>query len=229
MWAAMRCPACQADVPQGQFCLACGAQSAGVAQAAIAVLALTTFAITGSSSASDEGRFPSGTVLAERYRVLDFLGRGGMGEVYRAFDLKLDQIVALKFLPAATADNARLLERFRGEVRLVGQVSHRNVCRVHDIGDADGAALDPRGRLIDFRGVPLHGARAICPPALAGKLGGRLRDQLVCGDLLVGFALGTGLAVLYHTWLAFSRGASMSRSANLTLAPAGGFWTRSAS
>jgi serine/threonine-protein kinase len=64
-----------------------------------------------------------------------------MGEVYRAFDLKLDQTVALKFLPAATARDPRLLERFRGEVRVARQVSHRNVCRVHDIGEAEGAAF----------------------------------------------------------------------------------------
>jgi serine/threonine-protein kinase len=94
-----------------------------------------------SSTATDEGRFPVGTILGERFRVLGFLGRGGMGEVYRVFDLKLDQPVALKFLPAATAGNPRLLERFRGEVRIARQVSHRNVCRVHDIGEADGAAF----------------------------------------------------------------------------------------
>jgi predicted Ser/Thr protein kinase len=94
-----------------------------------------------SSSAPEEGRFPSGTILGERYRILGLLGRGGMGEVYRAFDLKLDQTVALKFLPAAANNNTRLLERFRGEVRVARQVSHRNVCRVHDIGEADGLAF----------------------------------------------------------------------------------------
>jgi serine/threonine-protein kinase len=92
-----------------------------------------------SSSASDEGRFPAGTLLGERYRVLGLLGRGGMGEVYRATDLKLNQVVALKFLPEATARNPKLLERFHGEVRIARQVSHRNVCRVYDLGEVDGA------------------------------------------------------------------------------------------
>jgi serine/threonine-protein kinase len=92
-----------------------------------------------SSSAPDEGRFPAGTILGERYRILGLLGKGGMGEVYRAHDLKLEQQVALKFLPPGMARNSRLLERFRGEVRIARQISHRNVCRVYDLGEIDGA------------------------------------------------------------------------------------------
>jgi serine/threonine-protein kinase len=92
-----------------------------------------------SSSAPDEGRFPAGTILGERYRILGLLGKGGMGEVYRTHDLKLEQQVALKFLPGAMARNSRLLERFRGEVRIARQISHRNVCRVYDLGEIDGA------------------------------------------------------------------------------------------
>jgi serine/threonine protein kinase len=92
-----------------------------------------------SNTSSDEGRFPVGTTLGERYRVLGLLGRGGMGEVYRALDLKLNQAVALKFLPEATARDPRLLERFHGEVRIARQVSHPNVCRVYDLGEIEGA------------------------------------------------------------------------------------------
>jgi serine/threonine protein kinase len=62
-----------------------------------------------------------------------------MGEVYRATDLTLGQSVALKFLPEEAGPNhQRLLERFHGEVRIARQVSHPNVCRVYDIGEADG-------------------------------------------------------------------------------------------
>jgi len=91
-----------------------------------------------SSSDLDEGRFLPGTLLGGRYRIIGLLGRGGMGEVYRATDLALGQSVALKFLPAEAAQNQRLLERFHGEVRIARQVSHPNVCRVYDIGQAEG-------------------------------------------------------------------------------------------
>jgi serine/threonine-protein kinase len=91
-----------------------------------------------SVSSVDEGRFVAGTLLGGRYRIIGLLGRGGMGEVYRATDMMLGQSVALKFLPAEASSNPRLLERFHGEVRVARQVSHPNVCRVYDIGEIEG-------------------------------------------------------------------------------------------
>lgn len=85
----------------------------------------------------DSGNFVAGTILASRYRIIGLLGKGGMGEVYKAEDIKLSQIVALKFcLISSKRQNA--LERFIGEVRTARQVSHPNVCRVFDIGEIDG-------------------------------------------------------------------------------------------
>src|ERR1039458_9755226 len=91
-----------------------------------------------SSRNMDEGRFPPGTLLAQRYRVVSLLGRGGIGEVYRANDLLLAQTVALKFLPAQWTSHEETLARFRNEVRIARQISHPNVCRVYDIGEAEG-------------------------------------------------------------------------------------------
>ncbi len=91
-----------------------------------------------SGSESIEGRFPPGTLLNGRYRIIALLGKGGMGEVYRATDLTLGQSVALKFLPALAASESHWLERFHSEVRIARQVSHPNVCRVYDIGEAEG-------------------------------------------------------------------------------------------
>src|SRR6202162_2610009 len=84
------------------------------------------------------GRFTPGQIIAERYRVVALAGRGGMGEVYRAEDLTLGQVVALKFLPEALSQDAAALARFHAEVRTARQVSHPNVCRVFDIGEAEG-------------------------------------------------------------------------------------------
>ena len=91
-----------------------------------------------SSGAIDHGRFPPGTVLGGRYRIVGRLGRGGMGEVYRADDLKLGQPVALKFLPPDVDRDPARLTQLHNEVRMARQVSHPNVCRVYDIGEVDG-------------------------------------------------------------------------------------------
>jgi serine/threonine-protein kinase len=77
-------------------------------------------------------------MLAGRYRIFGLVGRGGMGEVYRADDLKLGQPVALKFLPAGVEADPARLGRFLDEVRLARQIAHPNVCRVYDVGEVDG-------------------------------------------------------------------------------------------
>jgi len=120
-------------------------------------------------------RFTPGQILASRYRIVSRLGRGGMGEVYRADDLKLGQAVALKFLPEGLAHDPGRLALLHDEVKLARQISHPHVCRVHDIGEADGqtfismefvdgedlAALLRRiGRLPPDKGVQV--ARQLC-------------------------------------------------------------------
>ena len=82
--------------------------------------------------------FAPGAIIAGRYRLVSLLGRGGMGEVYRADDLTLDQQVALKFLPAGVAADPDRLAQFHAELRIARQVSHKNVCRLYDLGDHEG-------------------------------------------------------------------------------------------
>jgi len=82
-----------------------------------------------SSDSIPAGGFTPGTILADRYRIIGLLGRGGMGEVYRADDLKLGQPVALKFLPPKLAEDPVRRERFFAEVRITRQLSHPNICR----------------------------------------------------------------------------------------------------
>ncbi|MFO0896940.1 MAG: serine/threonine-protein kinase [Pirellulales bacterium] len=87
---------------------------------------------------SEEQRIPVGEVVAGRYRVLGLLGRGGVGEVYRAHDLRLGQDVALKFLRADRLSRPTRWADFAAEVRLARRVSHPNVNRVHDLGEWNG-------------------------------------------------------------------------------------------
>ena len=77
-------------------------------------------------------------MLAGRFRIIALLGRGGMGEVYRAEDMKLGQQVALKFLPVSFAGDAAKLAGLYDEVRLGRQVSHPNVCRIYDVMEFEG-------------------------------------------------------------------------------------------
>jgi serine/threonine-protein kinase len=92
-----------------------------------------------SSDSIDHGRFPPGTLLGGgRYRIVGRLGRGGMGEVFRADDLKLGQVVALKFLPPDVDRDPARLTQLHTEVRMARQVSHPNICRVYDIDEEGG-------------------------------------------------------------------------------------------
>ncbi len=142
------CPACRNSVPDGgRFCPACG--SAVGTPTSLPTVADSGAASFARSYASDarrvatpdpgaQARFVPGALIAGRYRVVGLLGRGGMGEVYRADDLKLGQPVALKLLPDALARNPAALARFHNEVRVARQISHPNVCRVYDIAEAEG-------------------------------------------------------------------------------------------
>jgi serine/threonine-protein kinase len=93
-----------------------------------------------SGGASSDGRpgLLTGTTIAERYDVFDLLGVGGMGEVYRARDRELDELVALKLLRPDVAGLPAWLDRFRNEVRLARRVTHRNVARTFELGEAGG-------------------------------------------------------------------------------------------
>jgi predicted Ser/Thr protein kinase len=145
----VKCESCGTISDRGRFCSSCGAPFASDVLVTAGPVVATPprspkAAKTPSAkpSASDgglanQGRFLPGTLLAQRYRIVALLGKGGMGEVYRADDLTLGQPVALKFLPEAAARDEDALARFHNEVRTARQVSHSNVCRVYDVGEID--------------------------------------------------------------------------------------------
>ena len=144
-------------------------------------------------------RFAPGAIIAGRYRLVALLGRGGMGEVYRADDLTLDQPVALKFLPERRRGRPdSRLAQFHNELRIARQVSHKNVCRLYDLGDADGrrfltmeyvdgedlASLLRRiGRIPQDKAIEL--ARQLCAGVAAAHERGVLHRDLKPANVMI--------------------------------------------
>jgi eukaryotic-like serine/threonine-protein kinase len=94
-----------------------------------------------SATTPASAKLEKGATFAGRYEILNTVGKGGMGIVYRAQDRKLDEVVALKVLRSeALRDDPSLLERFKQEIKLARKITHRNVLRTHDFSEADGIA-----------------------------------------------------------------------------------------
>jgi eukaryotic-like serine/threonine-protein kinase len=126
----MKCPRCQADNPtESLYCGRCGTQL-GAARGAPSSFTRT---------AAFEPPVPEispGTVFAGRYQIMEELGKGGMGRVYKAFDSEVKELVALKVLNTEIASGEGVIERFRNELKLARRIAHRSVCRMFDLGRA---------------------------------------------------------------------------------------------
>ncbi len=130
----MNCPKCRTEnAPGSKFCRECATPlPAGPAEEPQA-----SFTRTLETTAGELAR---GTVFAGRYEIIEELGAGGMGRVYRAYDKKIEEEVAIKLIRPEIAAEKRTVERFRNELKTARKITHPNVCRTHDLG-AEGKAL----------------------------------------------------------------------------------------
>ncbi len=120
------CAKCATPLPLSEQTLATGGQgwSAPVGDVVLSAAAL--------------GQLDPGTVLGGRYDIVRMLGQGGMGAVYQAYDRELERQVALKLIRSELAANPEILKRFKQELILARQITHKNVIRIFDLGQADG-------------------------------------------------------------------------------------------
>jgi len=127
----MKCPQCQTEnPPDSSFCRKCAtplpsAVELGLTQTKTMIMPPT--------------ELERGTTFAERYEVIEELGKGGMGKVYKVFDKKIKEVVALKLVRPEISTDKKTIERFNNELRLARKISHRHVCRMYDLGE-EGAS-----------------------------------------------------------------------------------------
>jgi len=126
----MKCPKCRTENEPGtKFCRNCGTSLASESKTPNSE---TKTLIT------PKIELNPGNTFAERYHIIEKLGKGGMGTVYKARDINIDENVALKILNPEIASDEQTIQRFRNELKLTRKISHRNICRVYDLSDHKG-------------------------------------------------------------------------------------------
>lgn len=128
----MVCPDCHAVAPDGA--LQCGSCGSGFGEAG-QTRTFAAFAPGGGSGLL----FAPGSDFGPRYRIETLLGEGGMGRVYKAYDKDLNRTVAIKLVRSEFATDPHSIARFKQELLLASRISHKNILRIHDLGDVDGA------------------------------------------------------------------------------------------
>jgi serine/threonine protein kinase/Tfp pilus assembly protein PilF len=126
----VKCPNCQFDNPdETLYCGKCGTRFSAPVQGSPSVSRTLEAPLR---------RLKIGSIFAERYEIIEELGKGGMGEVYRVRDLKLDEEMAFKVLKPEIAAHKEIIERFKNELKFARKIAHRNVCKMYDLNEQDG-------------------------------------------------------------------------------------------
>jgi serine/threonine protein kinase len=126
----LKCPKCDANNPEtSRFCADCGTQ-----------LGVTEDILAGPTATLETPveELSTGSIFAGRYQIIEELGRGGMGKVYRALDKKLNEEVALKLIKPEIASDKKTLERFSNELKIARKISHRNIGRLYEMMEEKG-------------------------------------------------------------------------------------------
>ena len=133
----MSCPDCGGEIPPGGHCASCSAVTAD--DAASKSTAPVAGPVPGPPPRGlGSLRVEPGQRFGDRYTLIEEIGAGGMGRVYKAIDVRLGKTVALKLVRAGSSAQEQTIERFRRELTLAQEVTHPNVCRVYDLGEIDG-------------------------------------------------------------------------------------------
>jgi serine/threonine protein kinase len=124
----IKCPKCKVENPEtATFCADCGSKLPSPADIEVT-----------ETMEAPKKELTTGSTFAGRYQIIEELGKGGMGEVYKVRDVKLDEEMALKVLKPDIASEVSTIERFRNELKLARKITHRNVCRMHDFHEEEG-------------------------------------------------------------------------------------------
>ena len=233
----MTCNLCHAENAEGSFsCSQCGSafttppEAPTFLDADITAPAVSPGREKLSSGASWVTRglaadLEPGSDFGPRYRIEAILGRGGMGAVYKAYDKDLDRVVALKLVRAGLTTDPEVMQRFRQELLLASKISHKNVLRIHDLGDVDGLkfismayvegedlahVLKAQGRWPAAKAIEL--ARQLCGALAAAHAEGVVHRDLKPQNILIDRAgnayvsdfglaksLEAGAAMMTHT------------------------------
>jgi serine/threonine protein kinase/tetratricopeptide (TPR) repeat protein len=141
----LKCPRCQAENPEtSRFCADCGTQLGGQVPDSPESGTCPKNSKFVPTEVTETLQTPvqeltTGSTLAGRYQIIEELGKGGMGKVFKVFDAKIKEKIALKLIKPETASDGDMIERFSNEIRLSRRIGHQNVCRMFDIGEAEGA------------------------------------------------------------------------------------------
>ena len=124
----VECPKCKTEnTSDSEFCKKCATQ----------LPSLKKIPVTETLETPTE-ELTRGTIFAGRYEIIEELGKGGMGKIYRVEDKRIKEEVALKLIKPEIASDKKTIERFSNELKMARKIAHRNVCKMYDLGEEKG-------------------------------------------------------------------------------------------